>query len=118
MAGELNGNQACYWEDTTARALSGDRAAFGLYVSDGTVYTSGADSSAQACYWENTTGPTVLSDAPIISIGRSVFVKDGDVYVAGFYSSGGRVAAYWKNGERVESLSGGSDAEGLSIFVD
>jgi len=89
-----------------------------IAVFNGNVYATSTTYSTTniAYYWLNGT-PTTLTSGWGISA-KSIFVSNGDVYVAGV---GGYSAVYWKNGSMV-TLGGSSNntnnwAEAYSIFV-
>jgi len=94
-----------------------------IFVSGTDVYVAGRDGSGddreaegyyrRAVLWKNGT-PQQLNGASDDSYALSVFVSDGDVYVAGFDNG---LAALWKNGARQQLGTIGIWSEALSVFV-
>src|SRR5215210_1779904 len=61
------------------------------------IYVAGYQNQGNgyfAEYWKNTNG-VILDDASKFGVGSSIFVSEGDVYVAGEEH---HIATYWKNG--------------------
>ncbi|MCL2074260.1 MAG: InlB B-repeat-containing protein [Marinilabiliaceae bacterium] len=89
-----------------------------LCFSDGVLYAAGQASNAnyvpQAKIWIDGVG-TVLEE--VWGAAESIFVLDGDVYVAGWYGNYPKLAAtVWKNGDATTLSSGGFNLT-HSIFV-
>lgn len=83
------------------------------------VYIAGSgwkdgDTKNVAMYWKNGQ-PVRLSDGTNHAYAYSVFVDNGDVYVAG---EDGDKARYWKNGQPVTLSDGNNTTSISSIFVD
>ena len=100
---------ACYWVDGSRVELPGGDWATDIFVSNGTVYTSGT-SGANACYWINDT----RYDLPgSWGEGEAIAVDGDDVYVAGWYDNG---SCYWKNGERI-NLTTNAESQAFAIGI-
>lgn len=126
VAGVLNA-EPTYWKNGEAVSLEGSGTVTGIAVSDqGDVYISGHGSNGNvtvAKYWKNGQ-EVILGTGERESEARSVFVENGDVYVAGYekvvHKSGTgtvNVARYWKNGEAVDLTDRSYRAEANAIFV-
>jgi hypothetical protein len=113
---------ALYWKNGNAvYLLRGEinNSANSIFVVGHDVYACGA---LDARYWKN--GNAV----PLPGTAKSIFVSDGDVYVAGSQPDGEpfqtyfgtryrTVAKYWKNGIPVKLSDGTKDAYATSIAV-
>jgi hypothetical protein len=100
---------ACYWVDGSRVELPGGDWATDIFVSNGTVYTSGT-SGANACYWINDTRYDLPGDG---GEGEAIAVHDNDVYVAGWYNDG---SCYWKNGERID-LTTNAESQAFAVGI-
>ena len=98
---------ACYWVDGSRVELPGGDWATDIFVSNGTVYTSGT-SGANACYWINETRYDLPGNG---GEGEAIAVDGDDVYVAGWYNDG---SCYWKNGERID-LTTNAESQAFAI---
>ncbi|RKF36298.1 hypothetical protein BCY89_27880 [Sphingobacterium siyangense] len=108
---------AVYWKNGQPVALTdgqNDAEAVSMAISGNDVYVAG-NSLGQGVYWKNGQEVKLEKDANASNHAYSIMVKDGDVYVAGFYryrSSNGDwhdLARYWKNGQLVELPIGGNN---------
>jgi hypothetical protein len=109
------GGDAVYWingKETLLTNGSGDAnaTAESIVVSGTDVYAAGAEAGTPTL-WKNGTATQLTS--PSGGAAYSVFVSNGDVYVAG-YGYGG-IAEYWKNGTAVILSQNGASAQ--CIFV-
>jgi hypothetical protein len=113
--------EACYWTGTGKTALpepaystydSSDVESTAITVSGGKVYVTGTFRTSNGntwaykpCYWEDNNAAIVLNGAPFDGnypeqFASTIAVDGGDVYVAGWYTTGtSDGACYWKNGE-------------------
>jgi hypothetical protein len=101
--------------------------AFSVYVSDdGDVYVAGYEGD-NAKLWKNGIVQNIPDDARMY---RSVFVKDNDVYTAGYVEAiqevepGSGIIPYhylkatlWKNGKKLNLKVGQSNSWAFSVFV-
>lgn len=90
-----------------------------VFVLNANVYAAGQD-NGKVVLWKNTL-KTFVSDSGS-GTAYSVFVKDDDVYLAGYENTGGEdIAVLWKNPgstvERTELSDGIADAYALSVSV-
>lgn len=117
---------AIYWKDSTLVFLSTDSlngsVANGIAVSGSDVYVVGwqnIGNYSRAILWKNGS-PTTLTTGDLASAAMSVCLHGNDVYVAGYtWKVGGvYVAAYWKNGVRVDLTDGSSPAIAYSLGVE
>ncbi|WP_343318239.1 FKBP-type peptidyl-prolyl cis-trans isomerase N-terminal domain-containing protein [Sphingobacterium multivorum] len=108
---------AVYWKNGQPVALTDGQTtaeAVSMAISGNDVYVAG-NSLGQGLYWKNGQEVKLEKDANASNHAYSIMVKDGDVYVSGFYrymSSDGRwhdLARYWKNGQLVELPVGGNN---------
>ena len=78
------------------------------------VYVAGV-SYSRATLWKNGVAKNLFD----LGVATSVFVSDGDVYVAGWQCNELSicVAKLWKNGVSQELLYGSNNAEANSVFV-
>jgi len=100
---------ACYWVDGSRVELPGGDWATDIFVSNGTVYTSGT-SGANACYWINETRYDLPGNG---GEGEAIAVDGNDVYVAGWYNNG---SCYWKNGERID-LTTNAESQAFAVGI-
>lgn len=107
---------AVYWKNGQPVALTDgqiDAEAVSMAISGNDIYVAG-NRLGQAVYWKNGQEIKLEKDERASNHAYSIMVKNGDVYVAGFYryqSSDGEwhdLARYWKNGQLVELPVGGS----------
>ena len=112
-----NGNEIYLIKGSYASSLADD--AYSIFVAGQDVYACGA---LEARYWKNG------NPVPISGTAKSIFVAEGDVYVAGTQPDGEpfqtyngtryrTVAKYWKNGNPVKLSDGTKDAYATSIAV-
>jgi hypothetical protein len=92
-----------------------------VYVSGGHVYIAGTTETAKqhfAVYWKDGK-ETVLPSSATQSFANSIFVRENDVYVAGYeYDTFQSVTAvYWKNGVEIKLTDGSNNAFATSIAV-
>ncbi|MGJ1435131.1 FKBP-type peptidyl-prolyl cis-trans isomerase N-terminal domain-containing protein [Sphingobacterium siyangense] len=107
---------AVYWKNGQPVTLTDgqtDAEAVSMAISGNDVYVAG-NSLGQALYWKNGQEIKLEKDERASNQAYSIIVKNGDVYVAGFYrykSSDGwhDLARYWKNGHLVELPVGSND---------
>lgn len=125
---------AKYWKNgvpVVLRDLGEGALAQSIFIFGNDVYVAGwVNKSTQtdpthtlhtkvAAYWRN--GALVqLTNGITLALANSIFVSDGDIYVAGFacenLAAGCALAAYWKNGIQVE-LTDVTNTGASSIFV-
>ena len=100
---------ACYWVDGSRVELPGGDWATDIFVSNGTVYTSGT-SGANACYWINET----RYDLPGNGGEAEAITFDGsDVYVSGWYNNG---SCYWKNQQKFD-LTTNAESQAFAVGI-
>ena len=100
---------ACYWVDGSRVELPGGDWATDIFVSNGTVYTSGT-SGANACYWIN----EARYDLPGNGGEAEAIVVDGsDVYVSGWYNNG---SCYWKNQQKFD-LTTNAESQAFAVGI-
>ena len=100
---------ACYWVNGERVELPGGDWATDIFVSNGTVYTSGT-SGINACYWINQTRYDLPGDG---GEGEAIAVHGDDVYVAGWYNDG---SCYWKNGVKINLTTNG-DSQAFAVGI-
>jgi hypothetical protein len=100
---------ACYWVDGSRVELPGGDWATDIFVSNGTVYTSGT-SGANASYWINETRYDLPGNG---GEAEAIAVDGDDVYVAGWYNNG---SCYWKNGEQI-NLTTNAESQAFAIGI-
>ncbi len=92
---------ACYWKNGELRSIGDENVhsrATGIALNGNDIYISGV-SDNRAVFWKNgIVNQLTTSNSPTSSSASSVFVKDGDVYIAGNISDFSWKACYWKNG--------------------
>ncbi|MDR2271238.1 MAG: hypothetical protein LBF27_10070 [Sphingobacterium sp.] len=120
---------AVYWKNGQPVALTDgqtDAEAVCMAISGNDIYVAG-NSLGQAVYWKNGQEIKLEKDERASNHAYSIMVKNGDVYVSGFYryrSSDGEwhdLARYWKNGHLVELPVGSNDfsyAKSISAVND
>ena len=94
-----------------------------IFVEGSDVYIVGCGnmpggSYPSARYWKNG-NPTILTDGSKEAHIESIFVKEGNVYVAGYEKNelGILIAKYWKNGVATIISEGTRDEMAVDIFV-
>ena len=100
------------WKNDAAIYTTEDAWAYGIYISEGVVYATGAQHNGSeyvATLWTN----GVATELAGGSEGYSVFVSGSDVYVAGI---GGNDALLWVNGTATTLATDGGSAA-YSVFV-
>ena len=123
-------NYPCVWADGTRTELSFDASANGgaigksMTVSGGKVYVSGysvIDNRYKACFWVDGVRTDLDPPAGMYSMGNSIGVIDGKVYVGGSYfgTSYDYKPCYWFDGERtdLDIPTGGTQASIISMYV-
>ena len=123
---------AAYWKDGKEILLAEknhESLGQSIFVSDKDVYVAGYETSVAAngnyvegyvaTYWKN--GKAFhLSEKTKTNYATSVFVANGDVYVAGYerqIETGKDIAKYWKNGEEFRLTDGTFHGRANAIFV-
>ena len=113
-----NGNETYLIKGPYAGSYADE--AYSIFVDGQDVYACGA---LEARYWKNGTSVYLPGETA-----KSIYVSDGDVYVAGSQPNGQQVqtyfgifyrdvAKYWKNGNPVNLSDGTKDAYPTSIAV-
>ncbi len=117
-----DGGRAIYWKNGEMQYLSQKESEAGDITMDGAdVFISGkvreGSEGYKITYWKNGVEYS-FGEASFRNYASSIFINDGDIYIAGAYDVNGKMAAaYWKNGS-IEILPSQSDrAIGYSIFV-
>ena len=109
--GYPNGTQyATYWINGK-RIVLGEGEITDIHVENDIVYATGLDENWEAVYWVDGI-KTVLDGNDTSS--NSIFIHDGNVYVAGRFSNG---SCYWKNGIKT-NLTTNADSEAFGIVVN
>lgn len=115
-----DGKYAVLWVNGIARQLtdgSNIAEATSVYVSGSDVYVAVSDGN-NAVLWKNGVARQLTSSS---SSAASVYVRNGDVYVAGYgeSKSGSVTGLLWKNEDEVQELSDGTDGILMiySVFV-
>ena len=115
---EFNGSVdvAKYWSNGSSNTLSSganEATAYSVFYSNGSVYVAGTDGDV-AKYWRNGAANTLSGGTGA----NSIFVHEGDIYVAGYeYNGEVFVAKYWKNGQPTSLTNGINFAYGYSVFI-
>ncbi len=125
--------RAAYWKGRKEIVLSDtghNSDATSIFVNETDIYIAGCESSQSktggylegfvATYWKN--GNAIhLTDKKSYNFVTSIFVSNGDVYVAGYErkkEAGTEVAKYWKNGTEIQLTDGLGYSRANSIFVN
>jgi hypothetical protein len=93
----------CYWTDTARSELSysgyTSGQAVGIYVDNGTVYTTGScilSFVQTGCYWTGSSHTELPLNGATTTVGVGILVQSGVVYIAGGYGLGSSVLpCYW-----------------------
>jgi hypothetical protein len=135
IAGALGASsmRPVYWKNATATELSSATEygyAGGIALNGADVYavgalaTSGSQDDMGPVYWKNGV-KTALTTAKATAVGSAmrVFVNEGDVYIVGYYTDDlvtptYEIAAYWKNGTRVDLSPATGKATAVGIFIN
>ena len=124
--------RAAYWKSGKETLLSStvhSSEALAIFVDGTDIYVAGCESSQSkkgsylegfvATYWKN--GNAIyLTDKKRNNFATSIFVSNGDVYVAGYERKNetrNEVAKYWKNGTEIQLTDGLGYSRANSIFV-
>jgi hypothetical protein len=113
--------QAKLWsngDDVNLSELSAPASATSVFVSGTDVYATGSVSN-KAGYWKNGLFIGLGLNPVFFSNGRSIFVSNNDVYVAGyeFYDDWHTRAIIWKNGKAIILGDSLSNSNASSVFV-
>ncbi|MEI8046105.1 MAG: hypothetical protein WCI92_01895 [Bacteroidota bacterium] len=124
--------RAAYWKGGKEILLSDaehNSDATSIFVNETEIYIAGCESSQSkkggylegyvATYWKN--GKAIyLTDKKKYNFATSIYVSNGDVYVAGYGSekeTNNETAKYWKNGNEIQLTDGIGYSHANSIFV-
>ena len=136
VAGENDG-KACYWVNGETRVLVAAQdveaaAANAIALSTGNVFIAGnyrIGKKWYACYWlngartdlvvESRVSPSAVAVQRAATYATSMWVCDGNIYIAGYYEDGVDArACYWINGKRIDIRSSSTQEITLSsIFA-
>ena len=125
--------RAAYWKGEKEILLSDaehNSEATSIFVNETDIYIAGCESSQSktggylegyvATYWKN--GKAIyLTDKKRYNFATSIYVSNGDVYVAGYGSdkeTNNETAKYWKNGNEIQLTDGIGYSRANSIFVN
>lgn len=95
--------KACYWSNQTRfmldRSTNRNSAANALLVdSSGNIHTAGyftdSNGKGQPCYWLNT-NRTIIGGGLYNGQAKSIYLKNSNLYIAGFYSDSVNIPCYW-----------------------
>jgi hypothetical protein len=110
-----------YWKNGARTDLPAECVAVrGIFVDGTDVYVAGADNADAPKYWKNGVGVSLpMTAGHNGGIASSVFVSNGDVYVAGWDMNNGSYAAprCWKSGVAL-NMTFGVLGVAHSVFVD
>lgn len=122
--------QPVYWKNGIRGSLGSGfpGLAEAVFVSGSDVYAAGeqADPSIftgrfDAVYWKNGIEIKLTTGAPSSGRGNSIYVSAGNIYTAGYYSSGvagtTQTACYWKNTTKIDLTDGSRNAAATSVFI-
>ncbi len=117
--------QACYWKikdnDINQVLLPGalNSKIFSIFVYGDNIYTCGEFNGNQARYWINDKVYELEGSLFMPSRAWSIDVHNGNVYIAGYYTSGGlSQACYWVNGKLYNIEKKGTFSEAKSIYIE
>jgi len=118
----VHSGTAKYWSGTTGTLLTGSGVIpYSLFIEGSDVYICG-DEGTHAIYYRN--GVKHDLELSFTSHSRSIFVRNGNVYVGGYYYPGSQSkACYWINGTRIDmpdvpDLEGIAETYANGIVVD
>jgi hypothetical protein len=126
-------SRAAYWKGGKEILLSDtehNSDATSIFVNETDIYVAGCESSQSktggylegyvATYWKN--GKAIyMTDKNRYNFATSIYVSNGDVYVAGYGSdkeTNNETAKYWKNGNEIQLTDGKGYSRANSIFVN
>ncbi|MFC2102950.1 hypothetical protein ACFLSS_00810 [Bacteroidota bacterium] len=116
----------CYWKNgnlVDLQAPAGNTYASDIFVSGKDIFVSGHSKTYELtlpCYWKNGEKMTLEVDSNTSYYTKSIFVKDENVYIAGFNDNVADNkfqirACYWMNGKKIELES---DPNLFSVATD
>lgn len=109
------------WKDSTGLVWEGGPYSYfsDVFTEGENLYVSGGEDGGAAAYWKNGV-KTALTNGTYDAAANAIYVKNGDVYVAGYEknAAGNWIAKYWKNGAPVLLSADVAHGEAIDIVVN